>query len=438
MTGTDLQNAEVAVLTTVVVGYVLWFLVRKFARSRADYRLMAPLAVAFGLRLAASAGISLTGLGSTLRGGDETTFLDLAHFLASQPIGRGYLPHGPYQLQTVFFALEDRIGMTVGAMRVVQIGIALAGVILIVTAVYDLAGGRAAKLAAWVIAFEPASIFFNSEIHKDPNMELAAGLVVFGGTMIWRKLDVRGLLLFAVGGLIAVWTRSYAGWFLVSAAVVILLHASLRRVDRPLKAMPILYGLVIAGFLVTPTLLTATSGKNLRTLQQSENAYANSIGTGSGGPNTDNLKDEYVDFSSRGQVILNLPLRIRDLVLKPYPWQLADTSQRFGAVGTLFAYAVFFMFLVYAWQSRGSIFSRAGPVLYPMLFLLVAYSLAAGNAGTGFRYRTHIVTLAIAGLAILREQAVLSRAARRGTSAFARKRRPPAASPGAYAHDADR
>ena len=54
-------------------------------------------------------------------------------------------------------------------------------------------------------------------------MELASGLIVFGGTMLWRRLDVRGILLCALGGFIAVKTRSYAGWFLVSAAAVILL-----------------------------------------------------------------------------------------------------------------------------------------------------------------------------------------------------------------------
>jgi hypothetical protein len=413
MTGVGAQQAEGVALTVLVVGYALWFLVRKLARSRTNFGIGVPVAIGFGVRVAAIAGLGLTGLQATLRGGDETTFLHYARFLASQPLGHGYLPHGVFQLHVVLFALEDRLGMTVGAMRIVQVGIALTGVILILAAVYDLAGGRAARLAAWAMAFEPAAIFFNSALHKEPNMELATGLVVFGGTMIWRKLDVRGLLLFAIAGLIAVWTRSYAGWFLVSAAALILLHASLRRVDRPLKAMPVLYGVVIAGFLVTPTLLAATSGKNLRTLQQSQNAYANAIGTGSGGPNTDNLKDEKVDFSSRGKVIINLPLRIRDLVLKPYPWQLGDTNQRFGAVGTLVAYAVFFLLLLYGWRSRGQIFPRAGPVLYPMLFLLVAYALAAGNAGTGFRYRTHLVTLAIAAVAILREQALLARAKRR-------------------------
>jgi mannitol-specific phosphotransferase system IIBC component len=186
-----------------------------------------------------------------------------------------------------------------------------------------------------------------------------------------------------------------------------------RRVRLAVQAIPVLYAVVIAGFLITPALLAATSNKNLQQLQQSQNAYANAIGTGSGGPNTDNLKLEAVNFSSRGQVLVNLPNRIRDLILKPYPWQLDNTNQRFGAIGTLIAYALLLLFIRYAWISRGQVFSRAGPVLYPLLFLLIAYSLASGNAGTGFRYRTHLVTLAIAAVVILREQALLVRAERR-------------------------
>lgn len=410
----NLQPIEGVALTVLVVGYVLWYLVRRLSRSRQDFKVALPVAVGFGLRLVAIAGIGITGLQSTLRGGDETTFLNLAHILASQQFGHGYWPHGPFQLQTVLFALEDRLGfMTVGAMRIVQVGIALIGVVLIVAAVYDLAGARAARLAAWVMAFEPASIFFNSALHKEPNMELAAGLVVFGGTMLWRRLDVRAIFLFALAGVIAVETRSYAGWFLVSAAALVLLHAFVRRVHRATQAVPLLYAVVIAAFLITPTLLAATSGKNLQTLQQSQNAYANSLGTGSGGANTDNLKLESVNFSTRGQVLIHLPQRIRDLIIKPYPWQLGDTNQRFGAIGTLVAYVVLLLFIRYAWISRGQVFARAGPVLYPLIFLLVAYSLASGNAGTGFRYRTHLVTLAIAALAILREQALLVRAERK-------------------------
>ncbi len=414
MTGTNVVDVEGVVVTVLVVGYLLSWLVQRLSRSRGGLRIGLPVAVGFGLRLAAIAGIGITGLQSTLRGGDEMTFLALARNLADQPLGHGSLPHGPYQLHTVVFGLEDRLGfMTVGAMRIVQVGIALAGVILIVAAVHDLAGGRAARLAAWVMAFEPASIFFNSALHKEPNMELAAGLVVFGGTMLWRRLDVRGVLLCGLGGAIAVATRSYAGWFLVSAAVFVLLHAGLRNMHRPLRALPAVYAVAIVAFLATPAVLSASSSKNLQQLQESQNANANGVGQVTTGPNSDNLKLEKTDFSTRGKILVNLPKRLRDILLKPYPWQTANANQRFGAIGTIVAYVVFLLLILYAWQSRGQIFARAGPVLYPMLFLLVAYSLAAGNAGTGFRYRTHLVTLAIAALAILREHAAMSRAAKK-------------------------
>lgn len=411
---TSFQNVEGVVLVTLIVVFLFWWLVHKLAASRPGFRVGAPLAVGFGLRLAAIAGISATGLESTLRGGDETTFLDYARVLAAQPLGHGTLPHGPYQLQTVLFALEIKLGfLTVGAMRIVQVAIAMTGVILILAAVNDLASGRAARLTAWIFAFEPASIFFNSALHKEPNMELAAGLVVFGGTMIWRRLDVRGILLCALGGLIAVETRSYVGWFLVAAAVLLLLHAALRNLDRPLRAMPVIYAIVIAGVLATPVILQASSKQNLQALQLSQTANAQGIGEGTGGgPNSSNLKLEEVNFSTRGAILNNLPSRISDLILQPYPWQLSDTSQRFGAIGTLFAYAIFFLLLRYAWLCRGQVFRRTAPLLYPTLFMLVAYSISVGNAGTGFRYRTHLVVLAIAMMAVLRDHAIRQRAER--------------------------
>jgi hypothetical protein len=293
-------------------------------------------------------------------------------------------------------------------MRIIQVGIAAAGVVLILVAVHDLAGGRAARLAAWLLALEPASIFFNSALHKEPLMELAAGLVVFGGMRIWNRLDVRGILICALGGVIAVETRSYAGWFLVTAAVLLLLHASLRGMNRPLRAMPLLYGVIVIAFVATPALLQASSPQNLQKLQVSQSANAN--GQATGAPNSDNLALEEVNFSTRGQILKNLPKRIRDLALKPYPWQLGDSSQRIGAVGTLVAYAVLALLLWYAWQGRGSVMRLTAPLLYPIFLLLIAYSLSAGNAGTGFRYRSHLVTLGIAAMVILREQVLRARA----------------------------
>ncbi len=73
--------------------------------------------------------------------------------------------------------------------------------------------------------------------------------------------------------------------------------------------------------------------------------------------------------------------------------------------------------LRYAWLSRGEILTLTAPILYPLLFLLVAYSLSAGNAGTGFRYRTHLVVLGVAMLVVLREHVLQARSKRHPAAA---------------------
>ena len=398
--------AEGVILALLAVGVFLLAALLRLGRGRPGLVVGLPISVAFGIRLLAIMGINATGLGASLRGGDETTFLDLARFLASQPVGHGDFPHGPYQLQTVLFALQIKLGfMNVSAMRITQVGIALLGFMFMIATVYDLAGPRAARFAAWFLAFEPSSIFFNSEIHKEPLLELAAGLVAFGGVWFWKRLDVRGVLICALGCFIAVETRGYAGWFMACGVVMLILHASLRGLRQSPRSLAFVYAIVIAGLIVGPTVLAATGGKNLKTLQASQTANATGAGEGgTGAANGSNLALEQVDYSSRGAIISSLPTKIRDLVLEPYPWRLHDTSQLFGALGTLVAYAVLFLLIRYMWISRGSVFGRAGPLLYPLLFELIAYSLTVGNAGTGFRYRSHLVTLAIAALAVLRER----------------------------------
>ncbi len=405
MSDNTLRSAEGLILTVLVVSYVLTYAIRRLRRRRAGFSVGLPIVVGVTLRLLAVVAINATGLSSQLRGGDETTFLDFAGVLAGTPWGRGFLPHGPYQLQTVVFAIQIKLAhLSDTAMRVTQIGIAMLGILLILAAVHDLAGPRAARLAAWVIAFEPSNLFFNSALHKEPLMVLASGLVVLGGTKIWQRLDLVGVLLACLGGLIAIETRAYAGWFLVSAMVLLLLHSALRRLDRPGRATPIVYAVALIAFLSVPTLLTVTSSKSLQTLQQSQDA--NSAGATSGGSsNADNLADEQVDFSTRGAVITNLPRRVFDLVFEPYPWQLQDASQQLGAIGSIVALSGLLVLLGFAWRARGHVLSQTAPLLYPFVFLLIAYSLSAGNAGTGFRYRSHLVLLGAGLLAVLREQA---------------------------------
>lgn len=396
-------------IAILFVAVVIIFAILRLGRTRPGFTVVGKaLAVAFLLRLLAIVAINATGIGASLRGGDESTFLAWAQGLASQPLGHGDLPHGIYQLQTVLFALQIKLGfMNESGIRVTQTGIALLAYVFMLAATYDLGGARAARFASWFLAFEPSSIFFNTEIHKEALMELAAALAAFGGVWIWKRLDIRGILICALGCLIGIETRGYAGWFLACGCVLMILHASMRNMARKGTAVTLIYAITIAAFVAGPTVLAATSGKNLKVLQSSQ--LANSTGAGQGGPGTangSNLALEAVDVSSRGAVIASLPTKIRELVLQPYPWQLHDSSQMFGAVGTLVAYAVLMLLIRFAWINRGDIFGRAGPLLYPLLFEMVAYSVTVGNAGTGFRYRSHLVTLGICAVAVLRSAAV--------------------------------
>ncbi|MBA3749040.1 MAG: glycosyltransferase family 39 protein [Solirubrobacterales bacterium] len=405
MSEISLQSALLTLLSGLVVAYALVLAVRKMGRIHPELRIGLPIAIGFFARLLTVLAIDGTGLSAALRGGDETTFLQNAHGLsllgkASEP----WLDVILNDLHIAVFAVQDwLLDSPPTAMRMVQIGISMAGLLLLVAAVHELAGPRAGRLAAWVLMIEPAGIFFDSAVHKEPLMLLGSGLAVYGGTRIWRKLDTAGIAIAALGGAIAVMTRGYAGWFLVSGMVLLILHTSLRKIDHPLRSMPLIYAVIVVGFLATPTLLQLSSPESLKRLQASQNANTDpSALANSSGSNSNNLALENVDFSTREKIVTNLPTRIADVVLKPYPWQLANASQVLGSFGSMAAMAALFLLFRYAWGARGRLLTLTAPVVYPLTFLLIAYSLSAGNAGTSFRYRTHIVTLSLVMLIVLR------------------------------------
>ena len=206
--------------------------------------------------------------------------------------------------------------------------------------------------------------------------------------------------------LIAVATRPYAGWFLMTGGLLLILCASLRQVGTRLRSIPLIYAVAIVAVVAAPAVLSITSQDSLeQKLQGSQNANtAANLERGAAGSN--NLSLERVDFSSRSDLITNLPRRVRDVVLRPYPWQLANTSQQLGAIGTLVAFTALVLLWRYARRNRGRIFAVAAPFLFPAFVLVVAYALSVGNAGTGFRYRTHLVLLGLATLVVLREHAL--------------------------------
>ncbi|HEX7244593.1 MAG TPA: glycosyltransferase family 39 protein [Solirubrobacterales bacterium] len=405
---TDHSIHSILVIGTMVglAGGAVALLVGWLHRSRPGFELGPPALAAFALRVIAAALISLTSVASTLRGGDETTFLIHARNVVESSAGSAEWSHALLnELHVWVFAVQDYVFDSPElAMRVGQVGIAVVGLVLLAAAVYELAGPKASVAAMWLLAIEPSSMFFSSLLHKEANMMLAIGLVALGGAKIWKRGDPRSLGLVVAGCLIAVATRHYAGWFLIAAGAAIVLHAGLRAENRAaIRSLSLVAMVVLFAAVAAPTVMRASTNESLeKNLQGSQEANAT---------DNSNLKLEQVDFSTRGAVVKNLPRRSLDVLLRPFPWQLGNISQGLGLFGTAAAYTALFFLVRVGLRNRGQIMARAGPLVYLGFFLLVAYSLSAGNAGTAFRYRTQVVAVVICIVATLWRSAESSRAA---------------------------
>jgi hypothetical protein len=115
----------------------------------------------------------------------------------------------------------------------------------------------------------------------------------------------------------------------------------------------------------------------------------------------DNLQLEPVDFTTAGGLASGLPQRVRDFLLRPYPWQAANLSQRLGVAGTLIAWGLYVL-LGYALLTAGrAAIARAGPLLFTAAALTFCYSLSLANAGTGYRHRIHLLFALAAAVSVL-------------------------------------
>ncbi|MFL5902049.1 MAG: hypothetical protein ACJ75S_12745 [Solirubrobacterales bacterium] len=383
-------------MTIILLGGALAFLVSRLAGSRPGFAIGPPVAFAFGIRVLAASLISLTPVAQTLRGGDEITFLVRAAQVARTSFGStDWVNLLLTELHVFVLAVQHYVFDSPElALRVAQVGIAVIGLVLLAAAVYELVGPRASVLAMWLLAFEPASIFFSSLLHKEANLMLAIGLVALGGAKVWKRGEIRSLVPIVFGCLIAVATRHYAGWFLIAASAATVMHAGLRAENRTaIRSLALVAMVVLFAAVAAPTVLSASTNESLeKNLQQSQEANAT---------DSSNLKLEQVDFSTRGAIVVNLPRRIPDVLLRPFPWQLGSLSQGIGLFGTVAAYFTFFFLVREGRRRRGEVMTRAGPLIYLGFFLLIAYSLSAGNAGTAFRYRTQIIAVLICTFAAL-------------------------------------
>ncbi len=393
----SLFRVESVLLAGAIVVALTVHVLRRLQRSRPDLHIGRAMAVGGAIRVLTAAVLS--AVAPAARGTDEETFLDGARALLDLPLTS---PESVQALTSTLhvwlFSLQLRIpDFPEFAMRIFQVGFSVLGLIFLAAAVHDLAGPRAARVAAWATVLEPSSIFFSSFLHKEPFMVFGAGIVAFGGVKFWHGRHAVGMGVMTLGAGVATLARPYAGAMLFVATAAIALHGSISR-KRPAQRRSLVAATIILVLLAaaTPAALKQISNERLETKLQTvhdANAMTES-----------NLKLDRVDFSTRTKIITGLPARMLDVALRPYPWQLGSANQRLGLPGTLAAIAVLLLLLKELVLARGAAFRWAGPILYPAALLFVAFSVISGNAGTSFRLRSTVMALAIAVVVVIRFQ----------------------------------
>ena len=160
-------------------------------------------------------------------------------------------------------------------------------------------------------------------------MLLGEAVVILGCVRMFQRRDPLAASLMAGGVAIAILTRPYVAVALAVACVIVSFHASLRRLDTPGRRRPAL-ALAIVGAVILVAAVGAVvapaPGAFLDRLQTLQNANAS---------DASNLKLEPVDFSTPEGLVTHGPRRMFDLLVRPYPWEVANVSQRLGVVGTL-------------------------------------------------------------------------------------------------------
>lgn len=394
-TDQSLGDVLAFLVTSAVIALAIALLVRVLGRRRPELRIGMPIAVGLIVRVLMAAAVSLTSYGSTLRGGDELAFLFGAGNVTDTPfLSTAWVHSLTNEFHIFIIAVQQEVlGSSDLALRVTEAGIAVAGLALLATAVYELAGPRAAVLAAWLLALEPSSVFFSTLIHKESLVMLAVGLVALGGAKMWKRADLLSLVPMAAGVALAASVRGYVSWFLLIASAAITLHAGVRGIsERTARSLVAVSAVVILAAITIPAVTGGFADQNLEKLDISQRANAQDQA---------NLQLEAVDFSSGSGIVTNLPTRVGEVIFRPYPWELDNVSQQLGLMGTLVVLISLYLLIRELIRNHGRIIATTGPLLYLSLCLLVAYALAAGNAGTAFRYRVQVVALVLCMISAL-------------------------------------
>jgi hypothetical protein len=193
----------------------------------------------------------------------------------------------------------------------------------------------------------------------------------------------------SLGVVIAASVRPYAAAFLAAGVALVSVHVVLRSVDGRRRAATA--ALLAAAAVGVGGLLFFSSWGDARLARlQFFQDSQREVG---------NLPLDAVDLTTPEGLARGIPLRTWDLLVRPYPWEQQNLSQRLAILGTIPTWLLTLAILIALLRRR--FVSNALPVAYMLFAVAIGYAATTANAGTGFRHRMHVVVLLSALAAIV-------------------------------------
>jgi hypothetical protein len=386
MLDTTLYRAEVCVVVGGLAVVLLLKLAEWIGRREPGLALAAPLAVGFALRLAAIAiALAVPSIGTKLSTTDEAQFLATTNLLIAHPFSDPI-----WQTMTLHYtevlpwAVTLKVFHAAGVVpiRLENATIQLGAVALTAWAAAILGGPRAGMITAWIGAVEPSNVFFSTLVHHEPLYMAGMALVLLGLVRLWvRGWSWTAAVAILAGLALVEGTRSYMAFFTVVGVLLALSCFALARRFGRRRALVIT--LILGAFTAAAGIAAAphVAPRRLAALQAQLNfPYPNeSLGLG---PAT---------VTTSSGLAATVVVRSIDLLVRPFPWQVASTAQKVAVMGTLLWYVLIAFLVMLSFRTGLSI--RLAPVFLLAVCELIGFSLTLLNAGEGFRHRTNLILL---------------------------------------------
>ena len=316
---------------------------------------------------------------------------------------------GPTSLPQNLFALviylNDASITRLGCTAVVAFAAALTALNLYMLSVQFGADSKSALLFASMLYFQPALLFYTSDLYKD-GLVLCFTIGALGSAL---RLSNKLTLLHAAIGVICLWALWYVRFYLMFVTVAPFLVGVVgmgsKNSARPvLAAMSLaILGIALAGFTDFLQLASAKAEAAFATGTSAAAVLDNSRG-GSG-----------VVFDDGGSPFGALPAKLAYTIFAPFPWAGGSLGFQLSKIDALLWYFVLYRAYRAAFQVDRRLLIMLGTFVVPATLM---YAMSMANVGLIMRQRLVIVA-AVAILASLYKPQKVARAAvvtRRGPS----------------------